>query len=510
MSSSAALLRGLRRPGGLISTPRFGSCKCRSGSASLACHAARDASQRVLSSLRAGSDIFQMKPDQDPTREPIASAYVHLPFCKKKCLYCDFPVVALGQRRGEGNRTAYEGDPMMEAYVDALCREIELTPRWDGTGSVAGGQDGGVQPREGDDSAVTPLRTIYFGGGTPSLLPLRSLERIMDTLRKKFGTSDMPEVTIEADPGTFSPEVLRSYVDMGIGRVSVGVQAFDDDLLKLCGRSHTLYDVYKAIDDVHASNVRSWSLDLISGLPHLDLVSWEKNILRAIDSGPKHISSYDLQVEPKTPFGKMYRPGSAPLPSDADAAVMYSMASEMFRGAGYEHYELSSYAAGESHRCLHNGVYWDGAGYYAFGMGAASYVDGRRVTRPRKYQEYMAWVERFETMMKEEEGVLPLPHVDAPRSTAEDMLTDAVMLQLRKVDGLRLREKIVDRYVNGRIIADVIRAAVSENVQRGLVEVVEDEETNEVVVRLRDPDGFLMSNDVISDVFVALDELKMN
>ena len=424
---------------------------------------------------------------------------------------------------------------MMNGYVDALVREIASTPVWETCRDEVDGSYQGIHAYKanqeenpvGDPASGTASRlsTIYFGGGTPSLISIRSLDRILSALRARFGADAAQEITIEADPGTFDASTLRAYVDLGVTRVTVGVQAFDDTLLELCGRSHTLYDVYKAIDDIHASSIPSWSLDLISGLPGLDLELWERNILAAIDAGPKHVSSYDLQVEPNTPFGKMYRPGTRPLPSDDDAARMYAMASGMFRGAGYDHYELSSYALlekGRDHRCEHNGVYWDGGGYYAFGMGAASYVGGVRVVRPRTFRGYTDWVERFACLVQEQREdtraqQVALPHMAGVRATGEDMLTDAVMLQLRKGGGLRLRDRIVGRFEHGDVIASVVRQAVAEHIERGLVEVIEEVEeaegpgtrnVTEVVVRLTDPDGFLMSNDVISDIFLALDELK--
>ena len=479
--------------------------------------------------------------------------YVHLPFCKRKCLYCDFPVVAVGKK------ASYEGDVMMEGYVDALVQEIAMTPVWgsprDDINEIYDFESSYqvVGDQERAPSALSSLSTIYFGGGTPSLISIKALERILDALRARFGAEAMQEITIEADPGTFDVSTLQAYADIGVTRVSVGVQAFDDTLLELCGRSHALYDVYKAIDDMHASSIPSWSLDLISGLPGLDLDLWERNLLAAIDAGPKHISSYDLQVEPNTPFGRMYRPGTRPLPSDEDAATMYSMASQMFRGAGYHHYELSSYAlreTGRDHRCAHNGVYWDGGGYYAFGMGAASYVGGVRVVRPKTFRGYMGWVQRFQELVelrREEKGKsrIVLPHMEGVAATGEDMLTDAVMLQLRKGEGLRLNERIVEQFEHGEVIAALIREAVEEHIERGLVEVIEEviqekedgqneqggqrgrrsqdteggniservangerRRVSEVIVRLTDPHGFLMSNDVISDIFLALDELK--
>ena len=440
---------------------------------------AKTSGTRLLAARAASEDIFALH-EEIEQHKPITSAYIHLPFCKKKCLYCDFPVVALGGATGG----QYKDDPMMDAYVNAICREIALTSPVDQT-----------KEQEG-------LKTIYFGGGTPSLISLKSLEHILHVLDDTFGIDPEAEISIEADPGTFTAETLKSYMNMGVQRVSVGVQAFDDELLQLCGRSHSLYDVYEAIDAVYASNIPTWSLDLISGLPLLTMERWERNLMCAIDADPKHISSYDLQVEQGTPFGTMYRPGVSPLPTDKEAAEMYSRASYVFRNAGYEHYELSSYAK-PGHQCKHNAVYWDGQGYYAFGMGAASYIELRRVTRPRKFNAYMKWVENFSQRV--EESMTILPHLDAPQATHEDILTDAIMLQLRKSSGLDLNT-ILQTYKNGASIVDVILDVAKVQREKGLVEYEEDTGC----LRLTDPEGFLFSNDVISDIFVALDAMKQD
>jgi len=437
--------------------------------------------RRLFATRAIPEDVFALK--EGRKKKSISSAYIHLPFCKKKCLYCDFPVVALGQSF-PGN-TVGEDEPMMEAYVDAVCREIELTSTRQN-----------MQDDEVDDGLK--LTTVYFGGGTPSLISLKSLERILNSLEHAFGIDPEAEITIEADPGTFTTSTLKSYINMGVKRVSVGVQAFDDELLQLCGRSHTLYDVYEAIDAIYAASVPTWSLDLISGLPNLTMERWEKNLMCALDAAPRHMSSYDLQLEKGTPFGKMYHPGVNPLPTDGEAAEMYSHASYTFRGAGYDHYELSSYAM-PGHQCKHNAVYWDGQGYYAFGMGAASYIETRRVTRPRKLNAYLGWVEDFSAKVQDSE--VPLPHLDAPPATQEDILTDAIMLQLRKSSGLDL-ESIKDSYKNGTSIVDVILDVAQTHIEKGLVQVCEGH------LRLVDPEGFLFSNDVISDIFVALDRIK--
>jgi oxygen-independent coproporphyrinogen-3 oxidase len=206
-----------------------------------------------------------------PPWPPPRSAYVHLPFCKKKCLYCDFPVIAVGSRPGDERV-----QESMTAYVDALCREVAATRRL--------------------NDAAAPLQTLFFGGGTPSLIPPALLERIISAVDRAFGLASDAEVSIEADPGTFTADQLRTYCTLGVTRVSVGVQAFDEELLRVCGRAHGLADAYRAIEAVHAAGMPSWSLDLMSGLPGLTEDGWQRSLAAAVDAAPPHISVYDLQA----------------------------------------------------------------------------------------------------------------------------------------------------------------------------------------------------------------------
>lgn len=422
-----------------------------------------------------------------PGPEPL-SAYIHLPFCKKKCKYCDFPVIAVGMRPELVDKV----QDNMTNYVDALCREIAATKRLNDSG---------------------PLKTIFFGGGTPSLIPPQLLERLLKQLDRTYGISLDAEISIEADPGTFTPSQLRFYRDLGVTRVSVGVQSFNDELLQVCGRAHDVADVYRAIEAVYSANIPSWSLDLMSGLPGLTETGWLTSLEAAVDAAPSHVSVYDLQIEEHTPFAKQYRPGFAPLPSEESATAMYGMASRVLREAGYEHYEISNYAR-SGHRCAHNMTYWQGQPYYAFGMGAASYLTGRRFSRPRRIGGYMKWLEDLEGAVAGEEnrGAPIVPGLEIPVESTEDRLTDTIMLRLRLSDGLDLRQLAVD-FEDGGDVADVVVRSLAEHEQRGHVvferEEREDNRPGEVVkVLLTDPDGFVVSNDVISDVFVALDEVK--
>lgn len=395
----------------------------------------------------------------------------------------------------------------MTAYVDMLCREIEATPRLN------------------DDDR--PLQTIFFGGGTPSLISLKCLSQALTLLDRRYGISTDAEISIEADPGTFTIDQLRSYRSLGITRASVGAQAFQDELLQTCGRAHDVCDIYKAIEAMHAADMPTWSLDLMSGLPGLTMDSWEYSLNAAMDASPHHISVYDLQLEEKTPFGKKYRPGVSPLPSDEETAAMYCAASHILRNqGGFEHYEVSNYAK-LGHRCKHNMVYWEGGQYYAFGMGAASYMQGHRFSRPRQLKSYTEWVMSLEERKKESRGGQPIvPGSEGPIETEEDRLTDTIMLRLRLRDGLDL-DQIAREFKNGRDIITAIMDCLKERIEMGHVATVLESSSSDDekyssnngfgkrhgdkkrnIIRLSDPEGFLVSNDVISDIFVALDELK--
>jgi len=306
---------------------------------------------------------FELKKSVQATNSGIpSSAYLHIPFCRRRCYYCDFPVFVVGDRKnGENSGTIVQ-------YVAVLCQEIQETK-----------------------NLGASLKTVFFGGGTPSLLSVSQLSNILETLDGKFGIAAGAEISIEIDPGTFTLEQLRGYAAAGVNRVSLGVQAFQDELLQACGRSHSVADIFEAVEIVRSAGIVNFSLDLISGLPHQTLEQWEASLKSAVEISPTHLSSYDLIVEQGTAFGRYFEAGAQPLPADDTAAGMYRLAREILTGAGYEHYEISNYAR-DGYQCRHNRVYWENRPYYGLGMGAASYVEGLRLTRPRKTQEYYQWV----------------------------------------------------------------------------------------------------------------------
>lgn len=412
------------------------------------------------------------------------SAYVHLPFCRKRCHYCDFPIVALGSSASQTNY-----DPRITNYVQLICREINATRL--------------------DFDTKPPLETVFFGGGTPSLVPPRLVSIILDVLRVKFGLRSDAEISMEMDPGTFDAKKLDELMELGLNRVSLGVQAFQDEVLKDCGRAHGVKEVYEAIETVKSCGVENWSMDLISSLPHQTLEMWEQSLQLTIEAQPKHVSVYDLQVEQGTKFGKLYTPGEFPLPSDTQSAEFYKTASRMLSDAGFHHYEISSYCE-DGFECKHNYTYWKNKPFYAFGLGSASYINGVRFSRPRNMKEYTNYVQKLEIGGEVNEN-------GNDQTDAKDKAMDIVMLALRTSRGLDLKSfreafgstlttslcQTYKGYVeSGHVLClDEQRRILSADELDALMVNEEKMERGLAYIRLSDPDGFLLSNELISVAF---------
>ena len=390
------------------------------------------------------------------------AAYIHIPFCRRRCYYCDFPVFVVGDRANGAN----SGN--IQLYVDRLAREIATQINYH-----------------------QPLETIFFGGGTPSLLTVAQLSQILDLLAAKFGIASNAEISMEIDPGTFDLAQLQGYLHAGVNRVSIGVQAFQDNLLQLCGRSHGVGDIYAAVELLHQGGVTNWSLDLISGLPQQTLGDWEASLKCAIAIAPTHISCYDLIVEAQTPFAKQYQPGDKPLPSDETTAQMYRTAQQILSGAGYEHYEISNYAK-PGYQSRHNRTYWQNQPYYAFGMGAASNLENYRFTRPRKTQEYYQWIA---------DGC----NWRVDLTPVEDRFLETLMLGLRLARGVSLNA--IESEFGVAPVASLLKC-LQRYQQQGWVEIIESEhhdsrseQLSQRYLRLADPEGLLFSNVVLTEIF---------
>ncbi len=390
------------------------------------------------------------------------SAYVHIPFCRRRCYYCDFPVAIVGDKlRGEVSGAIAQ-------YVDVLCREVAITAKFQ-----------------------QPLTTVFFGGGTPSLLSVAQLEQVLNSLDQHFGIKAGAEVSMEIDPGTFTLEQLQGYRAAGVNRVSLGVQSFQPHLLELCGRSHTVDEIYLAVELIDQAELTNFGLDLISGLPHQTLEQWQTSLEAAVALAPSHLSTYDLTIESVTAFGRRYQPGNQPLPTEDTTAQMYRLAAQVLPEAGYEHYEVSNYAR-PGYQCRHNRVYWRNEPYYGFGMGAASYTQQQRFTRPRKRQEYFEWVESLAASG----GV-----ICAPKNTKTDVLLETLMLGLRLAEGLKV-EDLEQQF--GESVAQQILACLTSYKLLGWVELPSPH-LSKGRIRLSDPEGFLFSNVILSSLWAELD-----
>lgn len=296
-----------------------------------------------------------MAPEDDLLRE--IGLYLHIPFCARKCPYCDF--------------NTYAGlDELHGAYVDALCREIRLwAPR--------------VQDRV--------VRTIFLGGGTPTLLAPAQLGRILDEARAALRVAPDAEVTSEANPGTVDRETFAALRASGVNRLSIGVQSFQAAELDFLGRIHGTEDVARAFASARDAGFDNVSLDFMFGLPGQPDEAWADSLDRAIALGPEHLSLYSLIVEPGTPLYDQVHRGQVPAPDDDRAAAQYEHAMRRLAEAGYRHYEVSNWAR-EGRTCAHNLVYWRNRDYLGVGAGAHGHL--RRAPWPEGERADRRWGNR--------------------------------------------------------------------------------------------------------------------
>ena len=288
----------------------------------------------------------------------VSSAYIHLPFCKTKCPYCDFASEAISPAEHKG-RT--------KQYLNRLLEELDI--RMAGTKGHT-------------------LNTIFFGGGTPSLEPPEHIAIIISKLSEYFDIADGVEITLEANPGTIDKERLQDFYDVGINRISIGAQTFDEDLLIKLGRGHSLADTRRALEDIISIPFKSWSLDLIYGLPRQTLESWRSTLASALEYNPPHISAYALSIEPTTPYGAYYGSTKHPeLPIEDEVATMYEVTQAKLSKAGLSRYEISNWSL-PGHESRHNLAYWLADEYLALGVGAHGYMAGKRYANTKSLTEY--------------------------------------------------------------------------------------------------------------------------
>ena len=340
------------------------------------------------------------------------SLYFHIPFCKRRCAYCDFNTYA-GMER------------WIPAYLDALCREIELVAN--------------------SSAERLPVHTVFFGGGTPSLLPIEGIERILEESAKHFIFQPDMEITLEANPGTLTPEYLRSLRGLGVNRLSLGMQSAHPQELKLLTRLHDYHDVIQSVSWARQAGFDNLSLDLIFGLPGQSLDRWQQSLDLAMGLAPEHISLYSLIVEEGTPMFSWSARGLVDLPDNDQAADMYELAMSVLEPAGYTHYEISNWAVkgpnGKLRSCRHNLQYWRGLPYLGFGAGAHGYAGGWRTADVNPIWEYI------QRSMQGESQPFPRSPANAAAHAVErkDDMGEFMMVGLRLTD-----EGVSDRIFSQR------------------------------------------------------------
>ena len=333
--------------------------------------------------------------------------YIHIPFCVRKCAYCDFLSFPAAEN-------------MQKQYLDALLQEIR-----DGFGRIPDIGSVCCRPEEKNEAS-----SIFIGGGTPSVLPAEGIEEILKAVRHVFFVGKNAEITIEVNPGTVDPEKLQRYQQAGISRISIGCQSFQNAELQTLGRIHTREDILQCAAMARRAGFQNLNIDLMSGIPGQTLASWEDTLHQAVHLEPEHISAYSLILEEGTPFFERYGCGGGDdLPDEETERRMYERTGEILSAAGYRQYEISNYAR-KGYACRHNLGYWTGVPYMGFGLGAAGYLPAEgsryfRYTHTRDLQTYLK---------------NPFTYQEAQMLNKEGQEAEFMILGLRMTDGVEEEE----------------------------------------------------------------------
>lgn len=350
--------------------------------------------------------------------------YIHIPFCAKKCAYCDF-------------LSGPASDARIEEYAQALRKEMEYYCEFAKSYEVS---------------------TVFFGGGTPSLLTGEQMQVLMDTLRQTFFIRKSAEITMEANPGTVTVEKLRDYQNAGINRLSFGLQSVNNEELKLLGRIHTYEEFLESYEAARKVGFQNINVDLISAIPKQTVRSWEQTLETIISLQPEHISAYSLIVEEGTPFAKLYGEGEELehlLPAEEEERRMYERTEELLQEAGYHRYEISNYAK-EGYECQHNLGYWERKEYLGLGLGASSLIEEMRFHNTEEMEEYLRDANNPILLRKEQEKL-----------DQQEQMEEFVFLGLRKMRGIQ-EEMFAEMF--GEDIWDCYGKNLERVIKEGLLE----------------------------------------
>ncbi len=349
----------------------------------------------------------------------MAGIYIHIPFCKKKCIYCDFYSV--------GGKT-----DTVDAYVQSLCQEAAMR-----SGNLQG----------------EAIKTIYIGGGTPSLLSATQLSRLVGQLGGIFDLRQVEEFTIEVNPDDVTDDAVEAFMQLGINRVSMGVQSFVDAELQFLRRRHDAARAIRAYESIIRCGISNVSIDLIYGIPGQTMQSWQKSLEVAMSLQPKHISCYNLSYEEGTPLYRLLNKGLVTAVDDESCIAMYELMTTVFSNHGYEHYEISNFAL-PGFYSRHNSGYWDKTPYLGLGASAHSYVNGVRYYNPSDIKVYISQVGDGNIVAIAED------------ETESERYDEEIMLRLRTSRGL---DAEVLRTMYGEPYYSHFMSAVRQFVDSGLV-----------------------------------------
>ena len=350
--------------------------------------------------------------------------YIHIPFCVKKCAYCDF-------------LSGPASNQQIEEYVQALIEEIRYYKEF-------------VKKYE--------VSTVFWGGGTPSLLTGEQMKALMETLRQTFFIRQNAEITMEANPGTVTVEKLLACQKAGINRISFGLQSVNNEELKMLGRIHTYEEFLESYEAARKAGFQNINVDLISAIPKQTVSSWEQTLQTIISLQPEHISAYSLIVEEGTTFAKLYGEGCKLehlLPMEEDERRMYERTEELLREAGYHRYEISNYAK-EGYECQHNLGYWERKEYLGLGLGASSLIEETRFHNTDEMEEYLRDANNPILLRREQEKL-----------DRQEQMEEFVFLGLRKIRGIQ-EEKFAEMF--GEDIWDCYGKNLERVIKEGLLE----------------------------------------
>ncbi|WP_219836278.1 radical SAM family heme chaperone HemW [Paenibacillus sp. R14(2021)] len=347
--------------------------------------------------------------------------YIHIPFCTNKCHYCDFTSYVL------------KGQPV-DAYLDALEREMVMTTE-------------ALPPEE--------IRTVFVGGGTPTVLTPPQMERFLSSVKRHFPIHPDAEFTMEANPGTTDLEKLTAMRAGGVNRISFGVQSFDNGLLERIGRIHNVDDVYRSIENARTAGFDNLSIDLMFGLPGQRVEQLSDSVAKALALNLPHYSLYGLKVEENTLFHALYERNELPLPPEEDELAMYMLLIEKLTGAGFNHYEISNFAK-PGFESRHNITYWRNEPYYGLGAGAHGYARGERHVNIKGIQPYL------------DAAASRLPRLETNPVPEEEAMEDFMMVGLRMLQGVN-NDDFAAQFA-GRTLESIFGDALQQLLKQGLIE----------------------------------------